>query len=392
MDSLNYERENQKEHIEIGKVYYHDSEKEQTLIATLEVFGNGYDVTIYEDDEPQYINRCVVRETSYEFIQYTDDGEMLIVRVNDDLFVMFEQQFELVKAYYDLLKSDPDAVNTFKPINGTIGSVNNKSAGQYFEEDDETYYIYEAMINDPKNLRLRVKLISKLFEEIQYMNRIKTYGDLLQYISLMEESLSYIVSLKSSKDKRLNFTKMICLSQLGNLSAYKGEVDNAVKFWYQSIESATNSPAKENFTYRNIIGAIATNIICFLNYLNLSDISSKIQNKYSNYISFFTSTRLNVDEEVNIKHPSEYQTKFSQLVKKMFKVDNNDVYTIIAFYSDDYEDFFVDCDDLIIDAYNANYTEAISIKDNLINGVYSTIFEKDESDTEKQKLRIKAYL
>ena len=248
------------------------------------------------------------------------------------------------------------------------------------------------MINDPKNLRLRVKLISKLFEEIQYMNRIKTYGDLLQYISLMEESLSYIVSLKSSKDKRLNFTKMICLSQLGNLSAYKGEVDNAVKFWYQSIESATNSPAKENFTYRNIIGAIATNIICFLNYLNLSDISSKIQNKYSNYISFFTSTRLNVDEEVNIKHPSEYQTKFSQLVKKMFKVDNNDVYTIIAFYSDDYEDFFVDCDDLIIDAYNANYTEAISIKDNLINGVYSTIFEKDESDTEKQKLRIKAYL
>lgn len=392
MDSLNYERENQKEHIEIGKVYYHDSEKEQTLIATLEVFGNGYDVTIYEDDEPQYINRCVVRETSYEFIQYTDDGEMLIVRVNDDLFVMFEQQFELVKAYYDLLKSDPDAVNTFKPINGTIGSVNNKSAGQYFEEDDETYYIYEAMINDPKNLRLRVKLISKLFEEIQYMNRIKTYGDLLQYISLMEESLSYIVSLKSSKDKRLNFTKMICLSQLGNLSAYKGEVDNAIKFWYQSIESATNSPAKENFTYRNIIGAIATNIICFLNYLNLSDISNKIQNKYSNYISFFTSTRLNVDEEVNIKHPSEYQTKFSQLVKKMFKVDNNDVYTIIAFYSDDYEDFFVDCDDLIIDAYNANYTEAISIKDNLINGVYSTIFEKDESDTEKQKLRIKAYL
>lgn len=392
MDSLNYERENQKEHIEIGKVYYHDSEKEQTLIATLEVFGNGYDVTIYEDDEPQYINRCVVRETSYEFIQYTDDGEMLIVRVNDDLFVMFEQQFELVKAYYDLLKSDPDAVNTFKPINGTIGSVNNKSAGQYFEEDDETYYIYEAMINDPKNLRLRVKLISKLFEEIQYMNRIKTYGDLLQYISLMEESLSYIVSLKSSKDKRLSFTKMICLSQLGNLSAYKGEIDNAIKFWYQSIESATNSPAKENFTYSNIIGAIAINIICFLNYLNLSDISNKIQNKYSNYISFFTSTRLNVDEEVNIKHPSEYQTKFSQLVKKMFKVDNNDVYTIIAFYSDDYEDFFVDCDDLIIDAYNANYTEAISIKDNLINGVYSTIFEKHESDTEKQKLRIKAYL
>ena len=119
MDSLNYERENQKEHIEIGKVYYHDSEKEQTLIATLEVFGNGYDVTIYEDDEPQYINRCVVRETSYEFIQYTDDGEMLIVRVNDDLFVMIEQQFELVKMYYDLLKSYPDDMNTFRPINGT---------------------------------------------------------------------------------------------------------------------------------------------------------------------------------------------------------------------------------------------------------------------------------
>ena len=239
MDSLNYERENQKEHIEIGKVYYQDSEKDQLFIATLELFGNGYDVTVYEGEEPQYTNRCVVRETSYEFVQYTDDGEMLIVRVNDDLFVMIEQQFELVKSYYDLLKSAPNAINTFRPIKDTIGSVNSKSAGQYFEEDDETYYIYEAMLNDPKNIRLRVKVISKLFEEIQYMNRIKTYGDLLQYISLMEESLSYIISVKSSKDKRLHFTKMICLKPLGNLSAYKGEIDNAIKYWNQSIESAT---------------------------------------------------------------------------------------------------------------------------------------------------------
>lgn len=104
-DSLNYERENQKEHIEIGKVYYHDSEKEQTFIATLELFGNGYDVIVYEDDELQYINRCVVRETSYEFLQYTDDGEMLIVRVNGDLFIMIEQQFELIRDYYDMLNN-----------------------------------------------------------------------------------------------------------------------------------------------------------------------------------------------------------------------------------------------------------------------------------------------
>jgi hypothetical protein len=392
MDSLNYERESQKEHIEIGRVYYQDSEKDELFIATLELFGNGYDVTVYEDDEPQYINRCVVRETSYEFLQYTDDGEMLIVRVNDDLFVMIEQQFELVKMYYDLLKSYPDDMNTFRPINGTIGSVNSKSAGQYFEEDDETYYIYEAMINDPKNIRLRVKLISKLFEEIQYMDRIQTYGDLLQYISLMEENLSYIVSLKSSKDKRLNFTKMICLSQLGNLSAYKGEIDNAIKYWYQSIENAANSPARENYTFKNIIGANAVNIMCFLNYLDLSYISDKIQNKYSNYISLFTSIRLNIDEQVNIKHPSEYQTKLSQLVKKMFKTDNNDIYTMVEFFSDDYDEFFEKGDDLFDDDYNANYTRIISIKDNLINGIYSTIFEKEETDREKQKIRIKAYL
>lgn len=388
MDSLNYERENQKEHIEIGKVYYQDSEKDQLFIATLELFGNGYDVTVYEGEEPQYTNRCVVRETSYEFVQYTDDGEMLIVRVNDDLFVMIEQQFELVKSYYDLLKSAPNAINTFRPIKDTIGSVNSKSAGQYFEEDDETYYIYEAMLNDPKNIRLRVKVISKLFEEIQYMNRIKTYGDLLQYISLMEESLSYIISVKSSKDKRLHFTKMICLNQLGNLSAYKGEIDNAIKYWNQSIESATKSPARENYSYRNVIGASAVNIMCFLNYLDLSYISDKIQNKYSDNISFFTGNRLYVDEQMNINHPSDYQSEVSQLVKKMLNANNSDIYTVFEFYSDDYDEFFEEGDDVIQDSYNATYFKTLSIKDNLINGVYSTIFEKEDSDTEKQKLRI----
>lgn len=390
MDSLNYERESQKEHIEIGRVYYQDSDKDELFIAMLELFGNGYDVTVYEDDEPQYINRCVVRETSYEFLQYTDDGEMLIVRLNDDLFVMNEQQFELVKAYYDLLKSDPDGVNTFKPINGTIGSVNNKSAGQYFEEDDETYYIYEAMINDPKNIRLRVKLISKLFEEIQYIDRIKTYADLLQYISLMEESLSYIISLKSSKDKRLSFTKMICLSQLGNLSAYKGEIDNAIKYWYQSIESAVNSPARENYTFKIIIGANAVNIKCLLNFMDLSYISDKIQNKYSDNISYFTKVRLDICERLKTRHP-EYGMQTSQLLDKMFNNSNNDVYTIVDFCSDDYDDFFNEDDDLL-DDYDASYTKIISIKDDLINGTFSTIFEKEDNEREKQKLRIKAYL
>lgn len=279
-------------------------------------------------------------------------------------------------------------MDSFRPIKDTIGSVNSKSAGQYFEEDDETYYIYEAMINDPKNIRLRVKLISILFEEIQYMNRIKTYGDLLQYISLMEESLSYIVSLKSSKDKRLDFTKMICLSQLGNLSAYKGEIDNAIKYWYQSIESAAISPARENYSIRNIIGTNAVNIMCFLNYLNLSYISEKIQNKFLDNISFFTSNRLYVAEQMNINNPSDYVTEISQLVKKMFNADNCDIYTMIEFYSDDYDEFFKEGDDVIHDIYDAAYFKTVSIKDNLINGTYSTIFEKEETDREKQKLRI----
>ena len=91
---------------------------------------------------------------------------------------------------------------------------------------------------------------------------------------------------------------------------------------------------------------------------------------------------------MNINHPSDYQSEVSQLVKKTLNANNSDIYTVFEFYSDDYDEFFEEGDDVIQDSYNATYFKTISIKDNLINGVYSTIFEKEDSDTEKQKLRI----
>lgn len=119
IDGFSYKQENQKEHVEIGRVYYQDSENEQLYIANLELFGNGIEITIYVDNEPQNIQRGVVRNTSYEFLQYTDDGEMVIVRVNTMLFVMTKQQFELVKMYYDLLKSNKMTEEKGQPLNIT---------------------------------------------------------------------------------------------------------------------------------------------------------------------------------------------------------------------------------------------------------------------------------
>jgi len=65
---------------------------------------------------------------------------------------------------------------------------------------------------------------------------------------------------------------------------------------------------------------------------------------------------------------------------------------LAIFTSDDYEAFFNEEDDPTYDNYDANYLQTMSIADELINGTYSTIFEKDENERKKQLLRIKAYL
>lgn len=101
MDTLNYEQENAKEHVEIGKVCYQDSKKGQMFMAWLELFGNGYDINVFVDDAPNYVLNCVVSNTSYELLQRSEEEDALIVRVNDNLFVMTEKQFELIKNYYD---------------------------------------------------------------------------------------------------------------------------------------------------------------------------------------------------------------------------------------------------------------------------------------------------
>jgi len=394
MSELDYELENQKEHVNIGLLLYQDSEKDQIFVASLELFGNGFDITIYDNDEPQYVNRCVVRNPSYEFLQHTDDNERVVVRVNTELFVMTEQQFEIIKLYYDMLNNNAS--------DSVIRAKNYKTASQYFEENDEAYYIYEALLDNPQNIRIRVKLIVVLFDEIHYPNRSKTYGDLLKYMDLAEESLLNLVSLKSGRDKRLNFTKILCLSQLGMLSAYKGEIDSAIKYWYQSIENAIQSTAKENYTFKNIIGANVLNIMCFLNFLGEEYLADKLRLKFSNEVSFYVKNAIRINEKVNNDFENspnstdpghrEFRLKRNAQIQALTKNKNNDVFVLIEFTSDDYEAFFNEEDDPTYDNYDANYLQTMSIADELINGTYSTIFEKDENERKKQLLRIKAYL
>lgn len=106
MSELDYELENQKEHVNIGLVLYRDNERDQVFVATLELFGNGYDISLYENNDCIEIKKSVVRDTRYEFLQYTDDFEKMIVDINGELFVITEQQFNRVKEYYATKDSD----------------------------------------------------------------------------------------------------------------------------------------------------------------------------------------------------------------------------------------------------------------------------------------------
>jgi hypothetical protein len=90
----------------IELVLYRDNEKDQVFVATLELFGNGYDISLYENNDCIEIKKSVVRNTRYEFLQYTDDFEKMIVDINGEIFVITEQQFNRVKEYYDTKDSD----------------------------------------------------------------------------------------------------------------------------------------------------------------------------------------------------------------------------------------------------------------------------------------------
>ncbi|QHA01464.1 hypothetical protein [Dehalobacter restrictus] len=117
MPELNYELESRKEHVNIGLVLYRDSEKDKLFVATLELFGNGYDISLYENNNCTEIKKSVVRNTRYEFLQYTDDFEKMVVDINGELFVVTEQQFNRVKEYYDTKDSDTDYEENIKRLN-----------------------------------------------------------------------------------------------------------------------------------------------------------------------------------------------------------------------------------------------------------------------------------
>lgn len=117
MSELNYELESRKEHVNIGLVLYRDSEKDQVFVATLELFGNGYDISLYENNNCTEIKKSVVRNTRYEFLQYTDDFEKMIVDINGELFVVTEQQFNRVKEYYSTKDNDNDYEENLECLN-----------------------------------------------------------------------------------------------------------------------------------------------------------------------------------------------------------------------------------------------------------------------------------
>lgn len=388
----NYELENQKEHIDIGVVLFWDKEKEQLLDATLELFGNGYDITIYGNNESQYTMQCAISKPSYKFLKYADDDKnKVIANVNDEMFLLDEQQFDQIKIYYDNLDDN------------TLSDWDANESNPYFSENDEAYYVYEALLEEPQNIRIRIKLIAVLLDEIRNMERSETFGDLLKYMALMEESLTYLLSLKNGRDKSLCFTQILCLSQLGMLFALKGEIDNAIKYWYKAVENAAKSSAKENYTFKNLIGANVLNIICFLNFLGEDTLAFKLRLRFTNEISFYVKNAISINEatnkELEAKPEFEANPLYRELLLKrktqvhtLTKDNNDDIFILTGFDSDEYETFFSEDSDPDFDDYSAAYTETISIVDELANGKYSPIFEKEESERKKQLLRIKAYL
>ncbi len=398
MNTLNYNYEFQKEHIDIGFLIYQDSDENQLFIATLELFGNGYELKLYEGDEFQSTKNGVVLNTSYEFIQYVvDDSDSMRVSVNDEIFIMSEQQFELIKTYYDILGNSTSKVNTSRPIKNVISAPDYKSAGEYFDEDDELYYVYDEILSDPKNIRLRVKLAYHLMEEIQNFERIKTIGDISKYMSLCEENLIEIINVNSRKDKRLFFAKLIAMSQLGCVYALRGRLDDSVKFWHKALEEVMNSNLKNNFCIDSYIAVNALNIQFVLNYLKEEFKLKMINLKYEEYIHRFCNSRIELYQSWLNKETvgsTFYEHIINQLKIAENLEKNCDHFVMIEYDMDDFEyiHYSIDPEDEDFDEYNFSILKFKNIEDDLKASDYKYVFEKNESEINKQKMRIRAYL
>lgn len=352
--------------------------------------------------------------TPYVVTEGFDPGEVLIMRIKEnedqgDSYIPIETEVELSRLwdifqhlYYEDGKKDKgNAQDTQLNYDSKVRcELKASDAEKYFEPDDELFYLHEEVLQDPTNLRLRVKLVYNLFERIKYFENIETYDDLIKTLQLSENNLEYLVNAKPNKaDKKMIFLKIISQSMLGNTYLIMGKLDEAIINWYKSLELISNNNFEAFFVFDQIIiGNLVSNILCALSFFELKEHCDYLLNKYRINIDNNFDFSIKVEKDMISKYSLENKIEFLNMAKdRLVQLDeakNLDKFLFVKLMElpEENIDEIYQIDDDGYASFNCGTNFFINLIDDLANGKFEPVFRKKVEVRQRQKRRIRAYL
>lgn len=265
-------------------------------------------------------------------------------------------------------------------------------------------YIKNEVQSDPSSIRLRVKLVSHLLDEILSFEHITTIGELSSCIEECEEHLVYLGNTKPSPNDKLNyFVKYLSYIQLGMLKALQGDFENAVRYMHRITEyvviKSKNICLPSYSAPKSLNGlhaATIINIIHLSRYVGADESSERLLHTYSTNIERYINDRVEFCKvQLAKKDTTEDMVQYyeKELSNITGIISDSNLLIFCTFFSDNIVEFYDNNDikDSILDYYSC-YKLFYHIEDDIVNGIYRFIFKMDDESKKKQKKIIQAFL
>lgn len=284
--------------------------------------------------------------------------------------------------------------------------------------DNKLDYLRQQVRDDPKSVRLRVKLAYNL------MNDINNYGkemndDLLRLISECEIHLLILAKPNPKpKDKLMYFVKYMSYIQLGILKLLQGNIANAIKYLYTFVENmyfceyikckeiCVRDQCQTSLILLELYAIMVINIVHLARFLgenkktnkliseNIPQIIKLINNEIGGF-SFETDMIKNYPQHKDMyqkqaKEKAGYKRTFKTLsakITELNKYKNKLVFTI--FSSEDMVNFVKESQESspMYDLYKFSCID-LDIK----RGRLQKIFIMDDKSKDIERKKIKAFL
>jgi restriction endonuclease Mrr len=252
------------------------------------------------------------------------------------------------------------------------------------DHDEELSYIKREIRNNPENIKVRVKLVHKLFEEIKSLDNTETDRGLHKTINECEEHLIYLVNKTyGNKDRKGRFIKYLSYFQLATLKVIKGDISEGLRYFfkiydldgYKDYSGRHLTHPEYTGPYKKLLLEVTINIINLLDLIDEEQISNKIYEKYKSNIDGYLNHMISAGYKEYVELKNKQNIKFIN-----FASENID------------EDYEEDSDGQEWDTLDYDSNKSLNFERDLFFGKYSGIFSLEEEGKKKHRMVVKAYM